>query len=469
METNKTISIIGAGPAGLSAAIQLAEYGIKSTIYDENPKIGGAIFKQPEKGLKNHPLKDETTFIKAKKLFDQFENHKSDITLSMNTEVLGVFPLTNEIGIAQDGVFRKISDTSLIVSTGCYERAQPFPGWTLPGIMSVGGLQLQVKCGTVKPGHKAALIGTGPLLLVAAKQLHMSGVDVVAVVEAGKRKQLVSKAFNMIANKSLLKEGVDYVNYLKKHNIPMYYGHGVVSASGDGQVQKVVVAPVDDKWYPNKEKSFELEVDCIGIQYGYVPRIQFTDLLQCENSFDKHLGGSFPQVDKWQRTTIEGVYSAGDNSGVYGADVAMLEGRLAALGYLIDTRVITESEATQIAAPLIKEAQRYKKFQHSFHDFSGLKEGLLSLPEEDTIICRCENIKRSEIDRAIEAGVEEMPDLKINTRVGMGDCQGKMCGSFCREYLAHKNHKKEEDVMGLKPRFPLAPIAFESIVDNQEF
>ncbi len=459
----KKIVIIGAGPAGLSASIQLAEMGFSSTIIDENQRIGGAIFKQPEKGFENSIFYNEKTYVRAKKLFNDFNQYSSLIDLELECEVLGNFPQTNELAVLQNGKVRNITIESLLVSTGCYERAQPFPGWTLSGIMSVGGIQLQVKSGNVKPGQRVALIGTGPLLMVAAKQLHMAGLTVVAVVEAGKRKDILNKSLDLLSNTKLLREGVSYKNYLKKHKIPYYYGHGVVKAVGNLQVEKLMIAPYDDQWNPIREKAFTLEVDSVGIQYGYVPRIQLTQMFSCKHSYDKNRGGYFPLIDEWHRTSIKNIYSAGDTNGIYGSEVAILSGKIAALGYLIDTGKISLIEAEKLAAPIKKEMNKLKKFQRSLDQFSELRAGLMTLPEADTIICRCEHINKETIDQAIKAGVKDMTALKIQTRVGMGNCQGKMCGSYCQEYLSHKTNLSAESVGLLNPRFPLAPISFESI------
>ncbi len=460
------IKIIGAGPAGISAAILLAHFSVHSTLIDENSEIGGAIFKKPDKGMNNSTFRDEKTFIRARKMFNEFEECSSYIDLQLESEVLGNFPLTNDLAILQKGKVKTISDKNLLIATGCYERAQPFPGWTLPGIMSVGGIQSQAKCGNVKPGKRAVLIGTGPLLLVAAKQLHMAGVTIVAVLEAGRQKDIVKNSFNLMSNTKLLKEGMSYMLYLKKHRIPFYYGHGIVRAIGKDHLEEIVVAPYDDKWHPVKEKSFTLKVDCAGIQYGYVPRIQLTQMLNCKHTYNLNRGGFFPVTDSWQRTSVKKIYSAGDNSGIYGSDVAVLSGKIAALAYLIDISEISIEEAEKIANPIRKEMNKLKKFQKTLNDFSGLKEGLMGLPDQDTIVCRCEHVKKEIIDEAIEVGVKDMGALKIRTRIGMGNCQGKMCGNYCNEYLAHKLGSSHENVGWLKPRFPMAPIPFDSINTN---
>lgn len=467
MQNNK-ITIVGAGPAGLSAGIQLAQFGVYSTIIDENNAIGGAIFKQPDKGLESSIFRNEKTFKQAKLLFNEFKEIQHFIELKLNTEVIGNLSTSNELVLSKDNTIETIPNNPLIISTGCYERAQPFPGWTLPGIMSVGGIQLQAKCGHVQPGKNVALVGTGPLLLVAAKQLHMAGVKVVAVVEAGKRRELLGEIKNLLAHSKLLFEGVSYLSYLSKHKIPIYYGHGIVSASGNDSLEELEIAPYNNKWEPILDKSFKLKVDGAGIGYGYVPRIQLTQMLECTHDYNTNVGGFYPVVDEWRQTSIKGVYTAGDNSGVYGSEVAMLDGKIAAIGYLKNSQKITSEQANKMVRPILHKKNKLKQFQNAFNGFSKLKAGLLELPQDNTIICRCENVDKHSIDEAIKTGVENLNALKIKTRVGMGDCQGKMCGSFCNEYLAKQLDCTNLEAGSLKPRFPLSPISFETLINDSK-
>ncbi|MCH2044406.1 MAG: NAD(P)/FAD-dependent oxidoreductase [Saprospiraceae bacterium] len=461
---NTNVTIVGAGPAGLSAAITLAKYGVHSTILDDNSNYGGAIYKVPERGMERSIFKDEKTFVKARELFKKVEHYSEYIHFKFNHEVLGNLDIDNKI-VASDGVtLSQFDNKRLILCAGCYENSIPFEGWTLPGIMTVGGIQLQAKCGNVQPGKNVALVGTGPLLLLAAKQLHMIGVNVVAVVEAGRRSQLVNKGFSLLKQKDLLLEGLGYIKYLKKEKIPLYYGYGVVRAEGENELTKLVIAPYSKEWEPIRSKAITLDVDAAGIGYGYVPRIQLTQMLNCDHEYDPNRGGFIPVTDEWQRTSQKGIYVAGDMGGIFGSQMAIYQGEIAGLAYLEDNGYLSVDSMKKEVKGLRKKMNNLKRFQSSFYKFSSLKKGLTKIQTPETIVCRCENVKLQELDKSIKEGAKDMMTLKMTTRVGMGDCQGKMCGNFCSMYMSEKLNCSREKVGTLRPRFPMAAVSFGVIV-----
>jgi hydrogen cyanide synthase HcnB len=244
----------------------------------------------------------------------------------------------------------------------------------------------------------------------------------------------------------------------------MRYGWGIVEARGDKEVTSVVVAPYDRQWRPIRERAEELEADCVAVGYGYVPRLQLLQMLGCEDEYRSFDGGSCPVTDPWQRTSRSQVYAAGDVAGVYGAETAVLQGRLAALGCLIDMGSTTADALAGEVRPLRAALARLSRFHDAFENFSRQRPGLLELPDPSTIICRCESVTREKLDDAIASGVRDMTSLKMAARIGMGDCQGKMCGSFCREYLMHRQQLEAEEVGRLRPRFPLVPVPFAALI-----
>lgn len=452
------VSIIGAGPAGLSAAIELARHGVRSAVYDENPKVGGAIFRQAGRQTSYHPVQEEKSSLRGQALFAELEKWKQWIDLELDCQVVGILGNDRDIYAERKGKVFRFPRNRVIVATGCYERAQPFPGWTLPGVMSVGGAQLQVKSGLVKPGSRVVLVGTGPLLLVAAKQMHLAGIQVLGVFEAGRRTQLLAGFLQLFADLDLLREGVGYLNYLKLHRIPVHYGFGVVEAGGTDRLERVTLAPYSRQWQPEPRKFLTIEADCLGVGYGYVPRIQLTQMMACRHDYDPVTGAYAVYADSWQRTSVPGIYAAGDNAGVLGSKAALHEGQLAALACLMDMKQISEEEAAQRAIPAKKRLQRIRRFQGAFQGFSRRKYGLLELPNGETIVCRCESVSKATLDAAISAAPGDITTLKMMTRIGMGECQGKMCGNFCMEYVARKQRIEPCAVGLLTPRFPLSPL-----------
>lgn len=316
------VVIIGAGPAGISAAVQLAKAGVRSLVIDENPRPGGVVYRGPLRPGAQASHLEEKWKDRVTELRSGLEEHADSIDLRLNTQVLGPMHGHERLALLENHQATYTVDAGrVILCTGCYEWTAPFPGWTLPGVMTVGGAQLQMKSGLVKPGRRAVLVGTGPLLLVAARQMHMAGMEVLGVFEAGRRLDLVKNVFALLRNNPLLLEGLDYFSYLRKARIPFRYGWGVVETRGRNQVEEVVVAPYDRNWQPNREKALVLSADLLATEHGLIPRTQLAQLLGVEHT-TCHGIGLKPVMDDWGRTSRKGVYVAGDAGGVYGAQAA---------------------------------------------------------------------------------------------------------------------------------------------------
>jgi len=263
-------------------------------------------------------------------------------------------------------------------------------------------------------------------------------------------------------------EGLDHLRYCKQNKIPLHLGYGVVAARGRGRVEELEVAPYTEQWQPVRERSISLKVDCAAVSYGFIPRTQIAQMLQCAHGYNRQAGGYRPVTDEWQRTSVGHVYAAGDNTGVHGSPVAMLEGRLAALACLADMRVLTGGRAKEEAEPLLRRAARIRSFHRAFEYFSHDKPGMLGLLDDDCVVCRCEGVTKADLDRALEAGTLDINSLKLRTRIGMGECQGKMCSPFCSEYLMFKQNSSPDAVGMLNPRFPLAPVPMAALAGLKE-
>lgn len=464
------VVIVGAGSAGLKAAVTLAKHGVETVVVDENSSMGGAVARQPPalttigaSGDRIPPAPTEH----AAALFREVDQYRSHIHLLLGVQVLGsVAPGT--LALLCEDTVQQLNYRQLIVCSGCHERAQPFPGWTLPGVMSVGGVQLQLKAGLVRPGKSIVVAGTGPLLPVAAKQLVEAGVKVLGVFESGRRANLFRHPLDLAQAPELLLEGAKCLAFLRKHGVPVKFGWGIVAARGNKTLEQAIVAPYDTNWHPDRTRSLTLTTENLAVGYGFVSRSQICSQLGCSMEWHPVASGEAPVRDNWMRTSVQGVYAGGDSAGVYGAYTASAEGQIAALGCLIESGVITEAEAEAEAKAARRRLNRLQRFRHAFGPFSGIRAGLLSLPAADTKVCRCENVALRELDTAIARGAKTMIQLKMATRVGMGDCQGKLCGPFCREYLANKTSQSIDAVGALRPRFPLAPLPFSAMLTPEE-
>lgn len=464
------IVIVGAGSAGLKAAVTLARHGIETVVVDENSSMGGAVARQPPAltsiGARGDRIPRPPT-EHAAALFREVEEFRSHIHLRLGVQVLGsVAP--GSLALLCEGKVQQLNYRQLIVCSGCHERAQPFPGWTLPGVMTVGGVQLQLKAGLVRPGKSIVVAGTGPLLPVAAKQLVEAGVNVLGVFESGRRADLFRRPLDLAQAPELLIEGVKCLAFLRKHKVPVKFGWGIVAARGSHAVEEAIVAPYDANWHADPTRALTLATDNLAVGYGFVSRSQICSQLGCTMEWHPVASGEAPVRDNWLRTSVQNVYAGGDSAGVYGAYTASAEGQIAALGCLIDAGKISETQAEIEAKSARRQLNRLQRFRHAFGPFSGIRPGLLSLPAANTTVCRCENVALRDLDTAITRGAKTMIQLKMATRVGMGDCQGKLCGPFCREYLANKTEQSIEAVGALRPRFPLAPLPFSAMLTSEQ-
>ena len=229
-----------------------------------------------------------------------------------------------------------------------------------------------------------------------------------------------------------------------------------------------MVAPYTDRWQPVTGRSVTLDVDCAAVGYGFVSRTQLAQTLGCAHRYDAQGGGYRPTTDAWQRTSVRHVYVAGDNAGVHGSPAAMLEGQLAALACLADMGRMTAQDVERIAAPLRRKVERARSFGRAFQYFSHEKSGMFDVLDDDCVVCRCEGVTRTRLDRAVAFGALDMNALKLRTRIGMGECQGKMCSPFCSEYLLSRQGGDPDRVGMLRPRFPLAPIPMTALARSSE-
>ena len=456
------VVIVGGGTAGISAAAELAELGIKSIVIDEAPRIGGPVFRGPFREAITLPHIDEKLCKKINDIRELYQKNQEYIELKLNTRVLG--PSGNSALLArhQDEVY-EINYQHLIIATGCHERSIPFDGWQIPGVMLLGGVQLQLKSGLVKPGQRMAVVGTGPLLPLVATQLHKAGVDVVGVFEAGKFTDFAKESRALLNRPMLALEGVGMLTYLKANGIPMHYGWGIVSATGEESLTQITVAEYNRDWYPVKGTEKALDIDALAVGYGFVSRNQLAQLLTIKHH-NCAISGLKPEISTWQESSSAHIYVAGDSVGILGGEAAMMEGRIAAQAIAREQNIITTGQAENNVQPYNRLLAKVKAFRAGFDRIGKRREGLLSLLTPETLVCRCENVTRAQIDEVIEQGVKDITSLKMRTRVGMGDCQGKTCNSYCQDRL--RNELQQMHVGEIKPRFPLDPIPFSSLFEE---
>jgi NADPH-dependent 2,4-dienoyl-CoA reductase/sulfur reductase-like enzyme len=459
--------IVGAGPAGMAAAIAAAETGLEPIVVDEQARPGGQIYRQSPPSLSAPAIsRRDRAAQRGAELLRRFHALAGRITLHADTDVWAIFPPRKLALRGSDGSPTWEAD-HLILAPGAYEYVPPFPGWTLPGVMTPGAAQHLVKTMHVRPGKRALVAGTGPFLLVVAEQLQRAGVQVIGIVEAA-HVGTWSRALPRLAQHPLLlTEGLGYLYRIKRLGIPIHRGQLVVEARGQGEVSEVVVAPCDAQWRPDRSRQRTETVDTLCVGYGFVPRTQLAQMGGCRMRFVGERGGWIPEVDTDLQTSVAGISVTGDGGGVAGALVAQEEGNLAGLAAACRLGTLDPRSFARARRPILCRLARLRHFRAALDEVSRLRIGLTTLATPDTIVCRCEELTQAEIATGISFGGNAVRTLKVMTRLGMGPCQGRMCWPAIARWMAAATGKTMEDIGPLSARPPITPLTLGDLLDSQ--
>ena len=363
--------IVGAGPSGLSAAIEAAKRGLEVIVFDENEKPGGQLFKQIHKffGSKEHRAKVRG-FVIGQQLLD--EAAQLGVNVVLNATVIGLYQ-DKEVVVKIGDEIKHYKGDSVIIATGAAENMVTFEGWTLPGVIGAGAAQTMMNLHGVLPGKKVLMLGSGNVGLVVSFQLLQCGCEVVALVDAAPR----VGGYGVHASK------------VARTGVPFYLSHTIVKAEGEECVTGVTIAEVDDKFQfiPGTEKHFDVDTICLAV--GLSPMSQLLKMAGAKMEDNPRKGGQVPICDEYGRTSIPGVFVAGDVSGIEEASSAMIEGRIAGvvaseyLGYI-------ENDEMEKAIPEMESA------------LDGLRQGMFA-PENRGIL----------IEKT-EEGIEVSTNLLMN-------------------------------------------------------
>ena len=457
------LAVVGAGPAGLAAAAQAAELGWPVTLIDAFALPGGQYYKQTPTALGETVPPDGH----ARQLLAAGD--RDAVRLLAGTSVWGLFPeeggyLLCLYGPA--GTPRRLKARTVILAPGAYDRPVPFPGWTLPGVMTAGAALNLVKHQHVLPGRRVLLSGTGPLQLVLARHLLEAGAELAGVLEANPFPWRGWRhAAAVWGQGARLQEGWQALRAMQKAGVGIRWQQVVWRAEGEGRVERAVIGPAGG----GAAETVAADTVCLG--HGFTPSIQLSRLAGCEHHYRPQQRAYVPQRDEWLQTTRAGLFAAGDGAGIGGKDVARLEGRLAAwgaaraLGQGVGSA--TDDQADDRVAALRRELERQRRFAAVLDDLFPLSAHLGDLLTDDTLLCRCEEITVGQVRQAIAEGATTVSAVRMVTRAGMGRCQGRMCGPPLAELLAQALGRPVEAVGQATPRPPVVPVPLEGLLDRE--
>jgi NADPH-dependent 2,4-dienoyl-CoA reductase/sulfur reductase-like enzyme len=409
------ILIIGGGAAGMAAALTVAEHSaVRILIVDDNPQLGGQIWRS-EMGKIKSP--------EAKELVEQIDQNKIEIL--NNTQVFAQVDEKCLLAETNAQTF-EIKFDKLIIATGARERFLPFPGWTLPNVFGAGGLQALVKSGLSVKNKRIVVAGTGALLLAVAEYLNSKGANVLLIAEQTSRSKLFKFGFGLWREPKKLSQAIS----LKRKIFGVKYLTNcyVTSAVGNGKLEEVTLI--------RNGKAREEKCDFLACGFHLVPNTELASLIGCE------IEDSCVRVNEFQETSLKNVFCIGEPTGIGGVEISLLEGKIAGLASI---------EKTEKAKSLIVQRQKQQRFADALNDTFSLRRELKNLPDKETIVCRCEDVSFGKLK-----DYSTFREAKLQTRCGMGTCQGRICGA-ATEFLF------EWENTSVRP--PVFPVKLENLVD----
>ena len=381
------IAVIGAGPAGLAAASAAA--GRSVVVVDLAARPGGQYYRQPADARPTRA----------------FARLRSGARILSDHRVFAIEAGPPHV-VHMSGEVRQLRADAVLIATGAYDRPVPFPGWELPGVVTAGGAQALVKGSRVLPGKRIVVAGTGPFLLPVAAGL---AAQVIAVFDAGSPAGFARFPGVLARHPGKIAEAAGYLATLVRHRIPLRTRHTVIAAHGTDELVAVTVAGPDGRR--------RIDCDTLAVGYGFTPRIDLGLAVGCAT---REIAGSVVlDVNGRQATSVPGVFSAGEVTGVGGAALALVTGTLAG-------RAMADLPPTR---RLLRARARHAEFAAAMHAVWPTPDTWLDGLTDDTIICRCEEIRYEAVRTAVtNLGARDARAVKLLTRTGMGWCQGRICG-----------------------------------------
>lgn len=444
------LAIVGAGPAGMAAAVTAAEAGLRPVLLDEQPGPGGQIYRAVERTPVTDPAVLGQDYWYGRDLAEALR--RADVDYRPGALVWHI-TRDREISVLQGQHAATLHAQRVILATGAQERAFPIPGWDLPGVMGAGAGQVLLKSSGVVPEGPTVLAGTGPLLMLLAVQYLRAGVPLAAVLETtvpGNRwRALRHLPQAALRGAPYLRKGLEMLKTLRRHGVRHIHGVNALQAEGEEYLTSVA-------WRRNGRWE-RLACNTLLLHQGVVPNVQATRVLRCEHRWDARQLAWRPQLTGSLETDASGIAVAGDGSGIVGARGSELQGHVAALEALYALEYLDEHGRDRQMAPLKAQLGR-EAAPRPFLDTLFQPAAHWMRPADDCVVCRCEKVTAGELRRVAAQGCNGPNQTKSFTRCGMGPCQGRMCGLTVAAVLAEANGQSMEQTGYYRIRPPLKPI-----------
>lgn len=436
--------VVGAGPAGLAAASMAARAGLSTLLLDENPGVGGQIYR----GIAANPVRNRSI------LGDDYwagtalatEAKASGATI-VNGATVWSLDRNLGVGISIAGKARLLQARRVIAATGSLERPFPIPGWTLPGVMTAGAVQTALKAQGLLPTGRIVMAGNGPLLWLLAAQLLRAGGKIEAILDTTVKLNWLRAAMHLpdFLLSPYMRKGLALVREVKA-KVPVRSVQDI-AASGEGKLREVVA------------DGRRLPADLLLLHQGVVPNVNLAMAAGAEHRWSERQLCFVPVLDDDFQSSVPGIFVAGDGAGIAGGTAAAERGRIAAIAVV---RALKPEAAVPDPQTIRQKLQR-EEMGRAFLDEFYRPSDALRRPVGDILACRCEETTAAQVRELARLGCEGPNQMKAFLRCGMGPCQGRLCGLTVTELIAEERGLSPAEVGYYRLRPPVKPITLAEL------
>jgi NADPH-dependent 2,4-dienoyl-CoA reductase/sulfur reductase-like enzyme len=456
------VAIVGAGPSGIGAAALLAGHGLKVVLIDENNQIGGQIWRKPAYAPTRR-YRGLQLYGKAAAFNRGFQVNRN-LHILTPARVLGVFPGKHLLLSTPEERAKEIKTRRIIFATGARESVRPFKGWTLPGVMTLGAVQILLKHYGVLAASPILTAGAGPLLYLLSGQIMSAGGSVTAVLDRTSLASSLNGSWALAGQLPKIAQGVPALLRLALNRVPVKRGMQIVEVRPKCRRLEVFAAKITSSGalVPGTERRYETQMVACG--NGFVPSIELPQLAGCRLTYAAELGGRVVDVKASMETSVPGVFAIGEITGIAGGDKAHIDGRLAALSILRQFGKLSPEKHRRERAALWSKRRRCIRFAAYLNRQWAIHRQEWFGIDDATTICRCEDITMGVIRGWIDKGISSAPELKRAARSGMGNCQGRTCGPLIYDILDAYGVAAKQYQPPLSVRTPVKPIPLRDLV-----
>ena len=448
------VIVIGAGPAGLSAALTAASLGLKTALIDEQPRPGGQIYRNVAAADPKVAALLGPDYRHGQGLVNRLAG--SGVDFMPGSLVWDVSPQL-AVTVQRDGASTRLQCRELIIASGALERPSPVPGWTLPGVLNAGAAQIALKTAASIPNGPVVLAGAGPLLLLVACQLLQGGAQVAALIETSPRRNRAAALAHLLpalGYPAPLLKGARMIMQLRAARVPWFTAAEQLAIEGGERAASVS--------FVAGGRARRVAAAVVLLHHGVIPNTQLTRLLRVQHDWNEQQLAWQPRTGEWGETSARGIRIAGDGAAIDGALAAQASGALAALGAAHALGQLETGDRDRRALPW-RSALRRQRLVRPFLDALYRPPEWINTPGDDTIVCRCEEVTAGRVREMARLGCQGPNQTKFFSRCGMGPCQGRLCGSTVTQVLAQELGRTPAEVGAYRVRPPLKPVTLASL------